>query len=97
MVQVNVKVHSILREVVGKPSLQIEAPDGSSVEDVLSKVFYQFKDGFQQKYHLGEGDGNLLEYFIIALNGILLPTKSGLNTKVKEGDRVDIMEPMAGG
>ena len=97
MVQVNVKVHSILREVVGRPSLVIEAQDDISVGDVLSKVFYQFKDGFQQKYQMGEGDWDLLKHFIIALNGVLLPNPSGLNTNVKEGDVVDIMEPMAGG
>jgi len=96
LVQVTVKVHSLLREVVGKPTFVIKVPDNSLVEDVLNKVIDQFKNGFKQKYDL-EGEWDPLKYFIISLNGMLLHGSGGLGEKVKEGDTVDILEPITGG
>lgn len=96
MVQVTVKVHSLLREVAGKATFVVKVPDDSLVGDVLDKVIDQFKDGFKRKYSL-EGEWDPLKYFIVSLNGVLLHGSGGLGERVKEGDTVDILEPVTGG
>ena len=97
MVEVTVKVHSTLREVVGKPDLVVKVADNSSVRDVLDKFVDQFKKGLNLKYNFGDGEGDFQKYFIISLNGTHL-SNSGLGEiKVKEGDRVDVLDPVSGG
>jgi molybdopterin converting factor small subunit len=95
--KVTVKVHSTLREVVGKPDLVVKVADNSSVRDVLDKFVNQFKNGFHLKYNFGDGEGDLQKYFIISLNGTLLSNTGLSEMKVKEGDTVDILEIIAGG
>jgi sulfur carrier protein ThiS len=97
MVQVIVKVHSILKEIVGKSALSVKVPDNSSVKDVLRKFFYHFKNGLEQKYNVGDLEQDFQKYFIISLNGTPLPNLGLSEMKVKEGDMVDVLEPISGG
>ncbi len=96
MVRVTVKVHSIMEEVVGMPKFDVTVPDHSTVEDVLKYMVNHHRNGFEKKYHLQGEAWNHLKYFTLLLNGTLMNT-GGLEAKVKEGDIIDIREPIAGG
>ncbi len=96
MVRVIVKVHSIMEEVVGRSKFEVTVPENATVEDVLKYVVQRYESGFEQKYHLAGGAWDHMKYFNIVFKGTLL-NAGGLGTKVKEGDTIDIREPIAGG
>ncbi len=96
MVRVTIKVHSIMEEVVGMSKFDVPVPENTTVEEVLKYVAQRYESGFENKYHLAGGAWEHMKYFNIVFNGTLLNT-GGLETKVKEGDTIDIREPIAGG
>jgi molybdopterin converting factor small subunit len=97
VVQVTVKVHSILKEVVGSPTLVVGVPDNSSVKDVFDEFLYKFREALDQRYEFDAGERDFLKYFILSLNGTALSKLGTSEARVKEGDVVDILEPIAGG
>ena len=97
MVPVTVKVHSILREVVGSPTVVVGVPDNGSVKDVLDEFLGKFRKQLHQKYEFEAGEPDFLKYFILSLNGTPLSKSGTAATRVKKGDVVDILEPIAGG
>jgi len=96
MAEVTVKLYSVLREVAGKSTLKMAVPDKSSVKDVLEKIIHQFKEGFEDRYRLVGGD-NIAEYFLVFVNSTPISHLEGLETKIEEGDVLDILEPVSGG
>ena len=96
MPKVTVKLYSVLREIAGKSTLKMEVPDKSSVKDVIDKIIHQFKEGFEDRYRL-VGGGNITEYFLVFVNNTPISHLAGLETKIKEGDVLDILEPVSGG
>jgi sulfur carrier protein ThiS len=97
VVPVTVKVHSILREVVGSPTVVVGVPDNGSVKDVLDEFLGKFRKQLHQKYEFEAGEPDFLKYFILSLNGTPLSKSGTAATRVKKGDVVDILEPIAGG
>ncbi len=96
MVRVTIKVYSIMEEVVGMPKFEVTVPENTTVEEVLKYVVQRYKSGFEKRYHIEGGAWDLMKYFNIVFNGTILNT-GGLEAEVKEGDTVDIREPIAGG
>lgn len=96
MARVTVKLYSVPREVAGKSTLKIVVPDRSSVKDVLEKIIHQFKEGFEDRYRL-VGERNILDYFLVFVNNTPISHLEGLETKIGEGDVLDILEPVSGG
>jgi molybdopterin converting factor small subunit len=97
MIQVTAKVYSILRQIIGKPTLVVDVPENSSVKDVLDKVVDDHKGSFEQNYLWTAREQEYMKYLIVFVNGQQIPHSEGLETKVKEGDTVDFLEPLSMG
>ena len=68
--------------------------DGSTVAEVLDNILLRYPT---LKTHLFDSNGNLRRHFNIFVNGIHLRELRGLETNLKEDDKVILMASAAGG
>jgi len=92
MIQVTVKPHATLKAVFGQDLLNISVPKGSTVGEVLDRAFGPFRERLEKRYGL-QGAQELLNSCIVLLNGV----NDGLETRVKESDEIEILDPILGG
>ena len=92
MIQVTLKPHATLKAVFGQSHLNISVPEGSTVGEVLDRAFGSFRELLEQRYGL-QGAQELLNSCIVLLNGV----NDGLETRVKESDEIEILDPILGG
>ena len=92
MIQVTLKPHATLKTVFGQSHLNISVPEGSTVGEVLDRAFGPFRERLEQRYGL-QGTQELLKSCIVLLNGV----QGRLETRVKESDQIEIVDPILGG
>ena len=68
--------------------------DGSTVAEVLDNILVRYPT---LKTHLFDSSGNLRRHFNIFVNGVHLRDLSGMETDLKEDDKVILMASAAGG
>jgi len=68
--------------------------DGATVAEVLDNILMRYPT---LKSHLFDSNGNLRRHFNIFVNGIHLRELRGLETNLKEDDKVILMASAAGG
>ena len=70
--------------------------EGSTIGDIISKFLEQHKDELEPEL-LNRNGKKLHKQMIILLNGRNIDFLNGYKTKVKEGDKLYISVPLAGG
>lgn len=88
--KVKVSVYATLREKLGWKSKEVEVEENTTVRDVLEKLPDLSGKVFNKS-------GELVEGMVVLLNGLNIKGLEGLNTKVKDGDEIDIFPPAGGG
>lgn len=74
---------------------QSEFPvSGATVAEILEKVVQQYP---AVKFHLLDGEGKLRRHFNIFVNGVHVRELNGMDTPLKEDDKVILMASAAGG
>lgn len=68
--------------------------DGTTVAEVLDNILMRYPT---LKTHLFDSNGNLRRHFNIFVNGVHLRDLSGMETDLKEDDKVILMASAAGG
>ena len=96
MIQVTLKPHATLKEVFGQDEMIISVPEGSTVGEVLDRAMDRFREDLEQRYGLQRSQ-ELLQHCILLLNGKHYSKTDALGIKVREGDRIEIHAPLAGG
>lgn len=66
----------------------------STVQDLLNQVVEQYP---AVKFHLVDSEGNLRRHFNIFVNQVHIRDLDGMETKLKEDDKVILMASAAGG
>ncbi|MBI5838780.1 MAG: MoaD/ThiS family protein [Chloroflexi bacterium] len=66
----------------------------STVNEMLEKVIGQYP---AVKFHLVDSNGNLRRHFNVFVNGTHIRELDGLDTQLKEDDKVILMASAAGG
>jgi molybdopterin converting factor small subunit len=66
----------------------------SSVQDLIEQVVQQYPS---VKFHLLDSEGQLRRHFNIFINGIHIRDLNGMETPLKEDDKVILMASAAGG
>lgn len=82
MIEVNVKLFAVIRDIVGKDELKVSVDDGSSASSVLQKLAQQHPRLNEWKNHLR-----------IAVNYEYVPMEHPL----RQNDEVAIIPPVSGG
>ncbi len=88
--KIKVSVYATLREKLGWKSKEVEVKENTTVRDVLEKL-PDLSGKVLNK------SGELVEGMVVLLNGLNIKGLEGLNTKVKDGDEIDIFPPAGGG
>ena len=66
----------------------------ATVQELIGNVIEQYPS---VKFHLVDSDGNLRRHFNVFVNGTHIRDLKGLDTPLKENDRVILMASAAGG
>jgi MoaD family protein len=93
-----VTLHTILglKEAMGQGLTEIDLPDGSTIEDLLT--YLKQRSGERLSRRLFDPDsGAVLPYVRIMVNGQTIQFLEGMETSLKEGDEVLILPPVSGG
>jgi MoaD family protein len=97
MPEVTLRLYSVLREIVGKDKLIMNVPEGSSVKELIRSLFDQYKEKFIERYGLLFKKNNMEERFLVFVNNNPISSLHGFETKLKDKDKVEILEPISGG
>ena len=93
MVKVELNLLNIFELKLKKKSIEYE---GSTIEDIISKFLEQHKDSLEPEL-LNKNGKKLNKQMVILLNGRNIDFLKGYKTEVKEGDKLYISVPLAGG
>jgi sulfur-carrier protein len=91
-------IHTILelRQVLGKKKIEIELPEGSTVDSVFT--YMKKRWGEKLDSHIFHPDsGQILDHLRIMVNGQTIRFLKGMDTLLEEGDEVLIMPLVSGG
>jgi molybdopterin synthase sulfur carrier subunit len=88
-----VKTFATLREIFGGTGmLYLELPDGSTIENLLEELMEQYGSGLDVGRLVGENPN-----VKILVNGREITYLDGLKTRLRDGDSVAFIPPVAGG
>ena len=87
-----IEIPSALKQYVNNQD-EVEV-DGSSVEEALDSLCTQFTE---LKPNLFDENGTVRNFINVYLNDDDIRYGNGMNTAVKEGDRIQIVPSVAGG
>jgi molybdopterin converting factor small subunit len=89
--QVEVRFLSTFFNLAKKETITVDAPEGADLNFVIDAI--EAKVGHEVAAHIREH----LDYVVLAVNNVDCKQLSGLETKVKDGDRIVIGHIIAGG
>ena len=75
---------------------QIELSKGDSIRDLLIKLAEKHGQAFKNAIY-EPGSSDLKSNVILTVNGLLLNQLNGIETKIKDGDRLTFMPIVSGG
>jgi molybdopterin synthase sulfur carrier subunit len=93
-----ITLHTILglKQVIGQRQLEIDLPDGATVNDLLSYMTKRWGGGLSP--HLFEPESHiLLPHLRIMVNGQTIQFLRGTETPLKDGDEVLLLPLVSGG
>jgi MoaD family protein len=86
-----------IKQTLGlKQAEQVELKNDTAVRDLLSLLAEKHGDPFKKSVY-EPNDPDLKPYYILSVNGVLLNQLSGLETTLKDGDRLIFMPVVTGG
>jgi MoaD family protein len=95
--KVSVDYLGSIKQTLGlKQAEKVELKNESSVRDLLSVLAEKYGDPFKKAVYEPE-DLDLKAHYIVSINGFLLNQLSGIETKLKDEDRVILMPVVTGG
>lgn len=88
-----VKTFATIREIFGGAGmLYLELPEGSTIEDLLKRLREQYGSRLEVDRLIGENSN-----VRILVNGREITYLDGLKTRLRDGDAVAFIPPVAGG
>ena len=86
-----------IKQILGlKQADQVELKNGTSVRDLLTLLAEKYGEPFKKAVYEPTGL-DLKPHHILSVNGLLLNQLDGIETKLKDGDRVVLMPVVTGG
>jgi len=93
--RVSVRLFTTLRELVGKRRVELQLPNGATVQTLLDRLSELYGHSFTS--YIYDEEGKLRNYLQLLLNGENIRNLGGLQTRLKEGDTLIILPPAGGG
>lgn len=93
--RVRVKFFGGLYELIGAFKIELEAPNGISVRDLIDLISRTFNPKFAEA--VLDGDGKLRGEYVVLINGKAIEWLDGLAAKLSDNDEVVFLPPAEGG
>ena len=99
MPEITLKLYATLREIAGEGKIIMNVPEGSSVKELIRSFLKQsnYKEKFIERYGSLFKKKNMEERFLVFVNNNPISSLNGFETKLKDKDKVEILEPISGG
>jgi molybdopterin converting factor small subunit len=92
---ITVNLFGVFRVETGQKSFTLDVADGTTIGKTILQIIDLYP--LLKKYWIG-ADGGLSGHVMVVLNGLEIYSQpDGLQTPVKQGDRLDFFSPLAGG
>lgn len=75
----------------------VELKPEASTRDLLALLANKYGEPFKKAVYDPKEPSSLKPYHILAVNGLMVNLLNGLDTKLKDGDRVIVMPVVTGG
>ena len=95
VMRVHTRFYAFLREKVGRSEDTLELEEGATIADFLKQISEKYGEIVGRD--IFDEDGSLRSGFAVALNGENVRREEWGTTKLKDGDLVVILPPIAGG
>jgi MoaD family protein len=92
--KVRVQYTAQLRTALGRPEDEVELREGSNLAELLEHLTVKL-DGAAA--HLVSADGRIHRSLLVVVNDAALPSHDASNTRLRSGDVVTLLPPIAGG
>ena len=89
-----IKLYATLRLKVGRPEIEVPAGPGDTVRAAIHQLLEQHP---VLTPHVLSEQGELVDHVQVMLNGRNVRLLDGLDTTIKDGQKLDIFPPIAGG
>ena len=97
MLKVTVDYLGSIKQTLGlKQAEQVQLEDYASLVDLLSMLAEKHGDAFKKSVYEPK-DPDLKPYYILSVNGVMLNQLNGLETPLKDGDRLIFLPVVTGG
>ena len=80
---------------MGEVESILKVDEQSSIKDIIKKLTLKYGENFKSK--ILDSHNVLNKYVILILNGVNIGSYNGLDTVVKEGDKLTFLPVIAGG
>lgn len=94
--RVFVKIVGYASDVFDKPAYEIDTAPGLTMRELFIMLSRRAKPGYNKAVY-DVDTGLMNEYLAVFINSREIRSLEGLDTKLKDGDMIVIMPPMAGG
>jgi MoaD family protein len=92
---ITINLYGIFRVETGQKSFTLDVEDGTTIGKTILQIVDQYP--LLKKYWIGADEG-LSSHVMVVLNGLEIYSQpEGLQTPLKQGDRLDFFSPLAGG
>ena len=93
-----IKIHylGLVKTYTNKSQDEIELKDGASLSELLNKLAAEFGKQFTQDIYEPSAK-DVKTMFTVMVNGIVMGQLNGVDTMLKDGDKVILMPLMTGG
>jgi molybdopterin synthase sulfur carrier subunit len=92
--KITIKVFANLREIIGQEELKIDIASGDTVGNALSKLIKNYP---ALKEIIFNEKGEVSRYLNVFINGRNIRAAKGLDTILKEDDKIILFPPLGGG
>jgi molybdopterin synthase sulfur carrier subunit len=89
-----VRIFATLRPLVGAKEVEVDVKAGDTVGNMLEKLTAEYP---ALKERALDADGNLQSSINVFVNGRNIKFLDGLNSPIREGDRLALFPPVGGG
>jgi MoaD family protein len=97
LLKVTVNYLGSIKQTLGlKQAEQVQLEDDASLVDLLSMLAEKHGDAFKKSVYEPK-DPDLKPYYILSVNGVMLNQLNGLETPLKDGDRLTFLPVVTGG
>ena len=94
--RVKLRYLGLVRNQLGIKEEEVDVEEGAALSNLLEKISKTHGENLKKIFESDKG--NVLDpTFIITVNGVLIDQLHGMNTKLKNGDRVELMTVISGG